>query len=77
MTISEVKYPGWRAFVDGKQTKYYRVNGLISGLFIPQGKHTVTIKFRPIALKKGIISFFGGIVMLVVLWLINRQATDK
>ena len=65
MAISEVKYPGWKAFVDGKQKKYYRVNGLISGLFVPPGKHSVIIKFRPTAIKKGMFSFGLGIILLI------------
>jgi len=73
MVISEVKYPGWQAFIDGKQTKYYRVNGLIGGVFVPSGKHSVTIKYRPPALQKGIISFGIGIILLTGLWLINRK----
>jgi len=76
MAISEVKYPGWRAFIDGKQIKYYRVNGLISGLFVPPGKHSVTIKFRPPVIIKGIFSCAMGIILLIGLWLIIRHARE-
>jgi len=78
MAISEVKYPGWRAFVDGKQKNYYRVNGLISGLFLPPGKHSVIIKFRPTAIKKGAFSFGLGIILLIALvGLINYSGQVK
>jgi hypothetical protein len=77
MAISEVKYPGWQAFVNGKQTKYFRVNGLISGLFVPPGKHSITIKFRPAALKKGMISFGVGMILLAGLWLVNHRSINK
>lgn len=77
MAISEVKYPGWRAFVDGKQKNYYRVNGLISGLFVPPGKHSITIKFRPTAIKKGMFSFSLGIILLITLLFINFRIERK
>lgn len=47
LVISEIWYPGWCAELDGRRVSYYRVNGVLSGVRIPPGPHTLVIKFRP------------------------------
>ncbi|MGB2867790.1 MAG: YfhO family protein [Bacteroidota bacterium] len=46
--LSEAYYPeGWKAFVDGAETKIYRLNYLFRGVVIPQGSHRLIMKFEP------------------------------
>ncbi|VAW19734.1 FIG00649758: hypothetical protein, partial [hydrothermal vent metagenome] len=52
--FSEIYYKdGWNAYIDGKQTPYYRVNYVLRGMEIPKGKHTIEFKFEPTVIKKG------------------------
>jgi hypothetical protein len=46
--ISDAYYPkGWKAYVDGKETEILRLDYLFRGVVVPQGTHTVTMKFEP------------------------------
>jgi hypothetical protein len=46
--LSDAYYPkGWKAYVDGKETEILRLDYLFRGIVVPQGMHTVTMKFEP------------------------------
>lgn len=47
MVLSDQYYPGWKAFIDGEETKIYEVNGILRGVVVPQGEHSVVFKYRP------------------------------
>jgi uncharacterized membrane protein YfhO len=47
VVLSDQYYPGWKAFIDGKETRIYEVNGLLRGIVVPQGKHSVIFRYRP------------------------------
>ena len=48
--FSEIWYKGnedWKAYIDGVETKFLRVNYLLRGLEIPGGTHEVVFEFHP------------------------------
>jgi len=47
VVFSETWYPGWRAFVDGKQAPIYRADFLFRAVPVPAGEHSVVMVFRP------------------------------
>lgn len=47
VVLSEQYYPGWRAFIDGRETKIYRVNGVLRGVPVPGGEHSISFRYRP------------------------------
>jgi uncharacterized membrane protein YfhO len=51
--VSESFYPGWRAFVDGREAKIYRANYMFRAVPLPSGAHTVKFVYDPVSLKAG------------------------
>ena len=52
--FSEIYYDkGWNAYVDGTLTPHFRVNYVLRGMVIPQGKHLVEFKFEPRVFRVG------------------------
>lgn len=59
VNFSQTYYPGWKAYIDGKRTEVYEVNGIIQGVFVPAGNHTVEFHFEPA------IFYLGTIISLM------------
>jgi len=47
MVFSDTYYPGWRAYIDDSEARIYRTNGILKGIYIPEGEHTVIFKYTP------------------------------
>lgn len=69
IAFSEVYYDkGWKAYLDGEEIPYFRLNYIIRGIKAPAGNHKVTFKFEPETYKLGkTISSAFGIVIYILL----------
>ncbi len=66
LVLSDRYYPGWRALVDGKETKIYCANVMVRAVRVDQGRHAVSFTFRSRALRRGgFISFPAWIALIV------------
>jgi hypothetical protein len=48
LVLSDQHYPGWKAYVDGRETEIYEVNGIQRGVVVPEGRHNVEFRYRPV-----------------------------
>ncbi len=53
LVLSEIFYPGWKAFVDGAETGILRTDYNLRGIVFPAGKHHVEFRFAPAPLVSG------------------------
>ncbi len=44
MVLTDVYYPSWKAFIDGKETKIFRVDFAFRGIIVPEGQHQIEFK---------------------------------
>lgn len=61
LTTSEIWYPGWNTYVDGKKQETLQVNCCFRGCEIPAGTHTIEFKYEPPALYLGLLFCALGI----------------
>lgn len=52
--LSEMFYPGWKAFVDDQPKRILRGNYLFRVVQLPEGQHVVRFVFDPLSIKVGI-----------------------
>ncbi len=60
--LSDLDYPGWKAFLDGKPTPIYKMAGIFRSVPVPAGDHQVQFFYAP-------FSFFAGAVISVIVLL--------
>jgi uncharacterized membrane protein YfhO len=60
--LSDAFYPGWRARVDHRPAGVYEINGAMRGVAVPRGKHTVTMRYRPVSVYLGAALTLLGIL---------------
>jgi len=80
--FSEIWYKGnedWKAYIDGKETEFIRVNYLLRGMKIPAGNHEIVFKFYPRSHYIGSkISLAASIlIILMLLGLVVMMAMKK
>ena len=61
LVLADQFYPGWKAYVNGKETAVYRVNGILRGIMVPAGSHSILFAYRPRHI------YVAGIVAVVCL----------
>lgn len=47
LVLSDIYYPGWTASLDGKEIPVGRVNYVLRALRVPQGEHSLVLRFDP------------------------------
>jgi len=65
LVLSEIFYPGWKALIDGQETKIHQTDYILRGVHIPSGVHQVQFFFQPDSRKSG--SMLSVICLLVCL----------
>ena len=75
--ISQVNYPGWHAYVNGKPAHLYGAYGIFCGVAVDEPEGVVELVYRPLSWMVG-----GGISILsliIWLWMMlrGRKKTSK
>jgi hypothetical protein len=71
LATSETYFPGWRAWIDGRETDLVMTNAAFRGLAVPAGRHRVRMRFEPRVLWYGaaisaaaMLLLFGGLFVI-------------
>jgi len=68
--LSDTYYPGWKAFIDGQETKIYRANYNFRAVIVPTGEHQVVFKYEPQSFKIGVYLSGGTLLLILTGWII-------
>ncbi|MFZ5874880.1 MAG: hypothetical protein ACOYXU_00595 [Nitrospirota bacterium] len=73
LVISEQFFPGWKAFLDGAPAPLLRVDGVLMGTVVPEGRHRVTLRFQPTSITVGSWIATAAAALMIVLWAFDRR----
>jgi hypothetical protein len=75
LVVRDAYYPGWKAFLDGREVPVHQVDAIFRGVILPSGDHEVAFRYRPTELVIsswlsgiGILLAIGGVAMPRRLW---------
>jgi Bacterial membrane protein YfhO len=74
LVLSQIDYPGWKAFVDGRAVALTRANYAFPAILIPPGRHQVRFSFDPLTFKLGLALSVLAATILIVMVL---RGTDR
>lgn len=76
LVLSEMYYPAWKAYVDGREVPLYSADYMLRAVPVPPGDHTVELRYESWSLNTGIVIslvFSAALVALVVAWSVRRR----
>jgi hypothetical protein len=71
--LSDTYYPGWKAYVDEKETEIYRADYTFRAIVVPQGHHLIKFSYDPLSFKIGYIISFLSIGLLVIILTVKKR----
>jgi hypothetical protein len=74
LVLSDTYYPGWKAFVDGKETKIYRADYTFRAIPLNAGTHRVRFVYDPMSFKLGAgVTILGILGCIGMGWIWRRK----
>ena len=79
LVVSQMDYPGWEAYVDGRSVDIRRANYAFPSIFVSPGPHHVRFSFEPRSFKVGLALSILATVAAAVMVLrgINRSNQNR
>jgi len=67
--FSEIYYPaGWKCYIDGKESRYFRADWVLRGMVVPAGDHEIMFTFKPSSYYTGNKVSLASSVLLILLF---------
>ena len=85
IVFSEIYYAaGWKAFLDGVETPYFRADYVLRSMVVPEGKHEIKFVFNPTSYSTGNKVSLASSVLFILLfigyggvWFLKKKAPNK
>lgn len=79
LVLSEKHYPGWKAYVDGKEEKIYKADYVMRAVYLTKGTHKVRFVFDPWPFKVGMWASSATFLFLIgaVVWRVRNVRRER
>jgi hypothetical protein len=77
LVLLDSYYPGWKVFVDGKESSVLRANFAFRAVSVPAGRHRVEFAYRPLSFLIGcIVTSMTLLCGIAIVFFANRKASS-
>jgi hypothetical protein len=73
LVVTEANAPGWQAEVDGRPAPVHTANLLFRAVLVPEGEHTVVLRYRPAAVTWGLAASAVSLVVTGAMFVRTRR----
>lgn len=72
LVLSDVYYPGWKAYVDDEERRIYRANYIFRAVYLDRGYHVIRFSYQPASFRLG--SMISAISLLSAVAILGYAA---
>jgi Bacterial membrane protein YfhO len=76
VVVSEAWFPGWHATVDGRAAPVVRIDGIVQGVPVTAGHHTVELRYLPPGLHAGALVSALTLAALAIGGVVSRRRSS-
>ena len=77
LVASESYYPGWRAYVDGRETKILKADYVLRAVPLEAGEHIVRFVYDPLSFKVGAVVSAATLFTLLISGIFHARACRR
>ena len=70
---SEIEYPGWKAYIDGKGVKIITEEQVFRAIPVEAGKHTIVMAYQPVEMYVGLGISILTLIILILLYGLKHE----
>lgn len=72
LVLTDTWYPGWKARVDGGQTRLWRADHAFRAVTVSPGEHLVEFRYEPAWLAPGLVISGASLAGILAMWVTGR-----
>ena len=72
--LSDTYDPGWKAMVDGKETKIFRANFTFRAVVVPRGSHQILFTYDPLSFRIGLWTSIVSVIIVCIVIIRKHEA---
>jgi len=73
LVLADAAYPGWRAWVDGEESRIVRADYAFRGVVLARGKHAVQFRFEPLDFRIGLWVSLASLFFLLLVFFLGLK----
>lgn len=74
LVMTDTYYPGWKAYVDGRETPILKANFAFRAVEVPKGMHTIIFSYQPASFSVGAALTIMGVVGFILFLVFIKKA---